>query len=77
MDRMCVLLGQKEWAAVRISGKVREDRFNIFELIVALGRNGKSEWTVVPDAGFYSLQNELLLSIIAVLSDILKNTNCW
>lgn len=58
VDDMCVLLGQREWAAVRISGKMREDRFNVFKLTPALDPNEKSEWAVALDAGSYSLQNE-------------------
>ena len=41
MDAMCVLLGQREYAAIKITGRTKGDMSNIFELSLALDQNGK------------------------------------
>jgi len=43
MDPMCVLLGQRECGASKITGRVQGDMSTIFELTLALDQNGRAD----------------------------------
>lgn len=43
MDPMCVLLGYRECAASKITGRVKGDTSTVFELTLALDQNGRPD----------------------------------